>query len=384
MAAARKRRCALYNLARPPWLPMGDHGGHVSVPPQQGETCRVVRRSKAAGGSGAPPRTSCPATKIPPPDRAPAVKLYYADHFVLPLPAGHRFPMEKYSRLRERLLASGVFAASDFRVPDAATDTEILRAHDPAYLVRVAAGTLDAVEMRRIGFPWSPAMVERSRRSAGATLAACRSALEAGEGCAANLAGGTHHAHRDFGSGFCVFNDAAIAALAMRAEGRARRVAIIDCDVHQGDGSAAILAGETDVFTCSLHGAKNFPFRKQVSDLDIELPDDTGNEAYLAALDEALEHILDGFRPELAIYLAGAGPYAGDRLGRLSLSMDGLAARDERVLGRCRAAGVPVAIAMAGGYASEIDDTVAIHATTVLTAARLFGPADRCRIAIDV
>jgi len=312
------------------------------------------------------------------------VNLYYADHFVLPLPAGHRFPMEKYSRLRARLLASGVFAASDFRVPDAASDTEILRAHDPGYLARVATGRLDAAEMRRIGFPWSPAMVERSRRSAGATLAACRSALEPDTGCAANLAGGTHHAHRDFGSGFCVFNDAAIAALAMRAEGRARRVALIDCDVHQGDGSAAILADEPDVFTCSLHGAKNFPFRKQVSDLDIELPDDTGDEAYLAALDGALERVVGDFRPDLAIYLAGADPYEGDRLGRLSLTMAGLAARDERVLGACRAAGVPVAIAMAGGYATDIGDTVTIHATTVLTAARLFDANKRCRIAIDV
>ena len=312
------------------------------------------------------------------------MNLYYADHFVLPLPAGHRFPMEKYSRLRERLLASGVFAASDFHVPVAASDTEILRAHDAAYLERVAAGTLEPAEVRRIGFPWSPAMVERSRRSAGATLAACRSALEPGQGCAANLAGGTHHAHRDFGSGFCVFNDAAIAALAMRAEGRARRIALIDCDVHQGDGSAAILAAEPEIFTCSLHGAKNFPFRKQVSDLDIELPDDTGDEAYLQALDGALERIFDGFRPDLAIYLAGADPYEGDRLGRLALSMAGLAARDERVLGTCRAANVPVAIAMAGGYASEIDDTVTIHATTVLTAARLFDATARCRIAIDV
>lgn len=311
------------------------------------------------------------------------MKLYYADHFVLPLPAGHRFPMEKYSRLRERLSASGVFAASDFRVPDAAGDTEILRAHDAGYLARVVAGTLDAAQMRRIGFPWSPEMVERSRRSAGATLAACRSALEAGEGCAANLAGGTHHAHRDFGSGFCVFNDAAIAALAMRAEGRARRIAIIDCDVHQGDGSAAILAHEPEVFTCSLHGARNFPFHKQASDLDIELPDGTGDDAYLAALDGALGRIFDGFRPDLAIYLAGADPYEGDRLGRLSLSMAGLAARDERVLGTCRMAGVPVAIAMAGGYASPIDDTVAIHAGTVLAAARLFGAGGNGGIAPD-
>lgn len=301
------------------------------------------------------------------------MKLYYADHFVLPLPAGHRFPMEKYARLRARLFDCGRFATDDFRVPAAASDVEILRAHDPAYLARVAGGTLDAAEMRRIGFPWSPAMVERSRRSAGATLAACRSAL-AGEGgarCAANLAGGTHHAHRDFGSGFCVFNDAAIAALAMRAEGRAGRVAIIDCDVHQGDGTAAILAGEPEVFTCSLHGAKNFPFRKQASDLDVELSDDTGDDAYLAALDAAIDTVFSRARPELVIYLAGADPYAGDRLGRLALSVEGLAARDERVLQACRSAGVAVAVAMAGGYAEPIDDTVTIHFNTVTAAARI-------------
>lgn len=298
------------------------------------------------------------------------MKLYYADHFVLPLPPGHRFPMVKYARLRERLGASGVFAAEDFQVPAAATDAELGRAHDAGYIHRVATGELAADEQRRIGFPWSTAMVERSRRSAGATLAACRSALA--EGCAANLAGGTHHAHRDFGSGFCVFNDAAVAALAMRAEGRVERIAVIDCDVHQGDGTAAILAAEPAVFTCSLHGAKNFPFRKATSDLDIELADDTGDAAYLHALDGALERVFGGFRPQLVIYLAGADPYAGDRLGRLALSREGLAERDRRVLARCRHDGVPVAIAMAGGYAHEIDDTVDIHCNTVLTAARLF------------
>jgi len=301
------------------------------------------------------------------------MKLYYADHFVLPLPEGHRFPMEKYSRLRSRLLESGEFDADDFCVPQVATDTEILRAHAADYLQRMVGGTLDAAEIRRIGFPWSPEKVERSRRSAGATLAACRSALdrEGGNACAANLAGGTHHAHRDFGSGFCVFNDAAIAALAMRAEGRVQRVAVVDCDVHQGDGTAAILAEEPEVFTCSLHGAKNFPFRKQVSDLDIDLPDDTDDDAYLAALDRALDIVFTRARPELVIYLAGADPYAGDRLGRLGLSMEGLRLRDEKVLDACRSTGTPVAIAMAGGYAEPIDDTVNIHFNTVTTAARM-------------
>lgn len=305
------------------------------------------------------------------------MKLYYADHFVLPLPEGHRFPMEKYARLRARLLASGQFAPADFCVPDGASDDELLRAHDPAYVARVVSGALTEAEIRRIGFPWSAGMVERSRRSSGATLAACRSALarEGGTPCAANLAGGTHHAHRDFGSGFCVFNDAAIAALAMRAEGHVERIAIIDCDVHQGDGTAAILAQHPDIFTCSLHGAKNFPFRKQTSDLDIDLPDDTADAAYLEALDGALEQVFTRARPELVIYLAGADPYAGDRLGRLQLSIPGLQARDERVLSACRSAGTPIAIAMAGGYAEPIDDTVTIHANTVLAAKRVMGGA---------
>lgn len=300
------------------------------------------------------------------------MKLFYADHFVLPLPPGHRFPMEKYSRLRERLLASGHFAADDFRVPDAATDTELIRAHDAGYVQRVVRGTLGHDEIRRIGFPWSEAMVERSRRSAGATLAACRAALA--DGCAANLAGGTHHAFRDRGEGFCVFNDAAVAALAMRAEGRVERVAIVDCDVHQGNGTASILANRVDCFTFSIHGARNFPFDKETSDLDVELPDGTGDDAYLAALDDALALVFR-HQPDLVIYLAGADPFEDDRLGRLKLTKAGLAARDERVLGECRRRSLPVAIAMAGGYARQIDDTVAIHAATINTARRIFTAA---------
>lgn len=300
------------------------------------------------------------------------MKLFYTGHFVLPLPPGHRFPMEKYARLRDTLAASGRFGEADFRVPPAATDEEILRAHDPDYLARIADGSVAPAEMRRIGFPWSPEMVERSRRSAGATLAACRAALA--EGMAANLAGGTHHAHRDFGAGFCVFNDAAIAALALLDEGLARQVAIIDCDVHQGDGTAAILASEPRAYTFSIHGARNFPFHKQQSDLDVELPDGTGDAAYLAALDAGLAQVFR-HEPDFVIYLAGADPYEDDRLGRLALTRGGLAERDRRVLSACRRRGLPVAIAMAGGYARNIDDTVAIHAATVLTAHALLTEA---------
>ncbi|WP_341679422.1 histone deacetylase [Niveibacterium sp. SC-1] len=297
------------------------------------------------------------------------MQLFYADHFVLPLPPGHRFPMDKYRRLRERLLASGHFPPESFREPPPATDVQLTRAHDPGYIGRVACGELDAAEIRRIGFPWSPQMVERSRRSSGATMEAARAALR-GARCAANLAGGTHHAHRDFGSGFCVFNDAAVAARAMQAEEGVGQVAIIDCDVHQGDGTAAILADDPSIFTFSIHGAKNFPAHKQQSDLDIELADDTGDADYLAALSRGLDEVFSRVRPELVIYLAGADPFAGDRLGRLALSKEGLLARDRAVLERCAARGAVIAIAMAGGYADEIDDIVDIHAATVIEASR--------------
>lgn len=298
------------------------------------------------------------------------MKLFYADHFVLPLPEGHRFPMEKYSRLRARLMDSGLFGAEDFHVPAAASDTEILRAHDAAYLQRMVRGSLAKEEIRRIGFPWSEAMVERSRRSAGATLAACRAALE--DGCAANLAGGTHHAFRDHGEGFCVFNDAAIAALAMRAEGRVERVAIIDCDVHQGNGTASILANRPECFTFSIHGARNYPFDKEASDLDVELPDGTGDDTYLTALQAALGVVFARGRPDLVIYLAGADPYEDDRLGRLKLTKQGLAERDQLVFDKVQKRGLPIALAMAGGYARQIDDTVEIHTNTVCGAAHHF------------
>ena len=306
------------------------------------------------------------------------MKLHYADHFVLPLPTGHRFPMEKYAALRNRLQRDDRFDPADFVVPQAASDEEIQRAHCPGYLARVISGALDATEQRRIGFPWSPAMVERSRRSAGATLAACRAALI--DGASANLAGGTHHAHRDFGSGFCVFNDAAIAAHAMRAEGHVQRIAIIDCDVHQGDGTATILTDVAEVFTFSIHGAKNFPFRKMQSDLDVELADGTGDTDYLAALDDALDQVFECARPQLVIYLAGADPYRDDRFGRLALGIDGLHERDVRVLSRCRAEHAAVAIAMAGGYARDIADTVTIHANTIDVAYRVFFNDRRTRI----
>lgn len=299
------------------------------------------------------------------------MRLFYSDQFVLPLPGGHRFPMAKYSMLRQRLQESGQFQPDDFQVPAAATDSQILRVHGPEYLRRVQQGELTAVEMRAIGFPWSAAMVERSRRSSGATLAACRAAMQTG--WAANLAGGTHHAFRDHGEGFCVFNDAAIAARAMQADGAVRRVAIIDCDVHQGNGTASIFSDDDSVFTFSIHCAKNYPFRREHrSDLDIDLPDGTKDAGYLNALQFGLEYTLRMSDPDLAIYLAGADPYEGDRLGRLKLTKPGLNARDELVLRTLRERKIPLAIAMAGGYAHDISETVDIHVQTILAARTVF------------
>jgi acetoin utilization deacetylase AcuC-like enzyme len=291
------------------------------------------------------------------------VKVYYTDHFVVPLPEWHTFPMAKYARLRQRVVDAALVAPEDLIVPHAATDEELLRVHAPDYLQRMCAGTLAAEEARALGLPWSVALVERSRRSCGATIEACRAAIA--EGVAVNLAGGTHHAFRDRGAGYCVFNDAAVAARAMQAEGRARRVVILDCDVHQGDGTASIFAADPTVFTFSIHGEKNYPLRKPPSDLDVGLADGTGDAAYLDALDRGVRHALEHVGLGLAIYLAGADPFAQDRLGRLAVSKQGLAERDRMVFGHCRAAGLAVAVAMAGGYARDVEETVEIHLQTV-------------------
>lgn len=275
--------------------------------------------------------------------------------------------MSKYARLRARVLADGVIAGDDVIEAPAATWEELRLAHAAGYVQAVAAGTLPAEMQRRIGFPWSPAMVERSRRSSGATIAAARTALT--EGVAANLAGGTHHAFVDRGEGYCVFNDVAVAARVLQRDERCQRLAVVDCDVHQGNGTAAIFRGDPSVFTFSMHGAKNYPFRKEVSDLDVELADGMGDGEYLALLARHLPEVLARHRPALVFYLAGADPYAGDRLGRLGLSIDGLRARDEYVFARCHEAGVPVAVAMSGGYAPDVDDIVQIHLNTIRAAA---------------
>jgi acetoin utilization deacetylase AcuC-like enzyme len=299
------------------------------------------------------------------------VKVFYSDHFVLPLPEGHRFPMAKYSMLRERVTANGICGPGELRTPRAVTDEEVLRAHASGYLERVVCGNLTDKEVRRIGFPWSERMVERSRRASGGTLGACLAALE--EGFAANLAGGTHHAFSDRGEGYCAFNDSAIAARAVQAAGLAQRVVVIDTDVHQGNGTAQILRGDPSAFTFSIHGAKNFPFHKEESDLDAPLPDGTADTTFLSTLERNLEKALDAADADLAIYLAGADPYEGDRLGRLSVTKRGLAERDRMVLEGCRARGIPVAVTMAGGYALNVEDTVDVHFQSIERAAGMLG-----------
>ena len=303
-----------------------------------------------------------------------AVLAYHSDAYVLPLPPGHSFPMSKYRLLREAAEAT----LPGVRVAEAqpASDGELALAHEPAWIDAVAAGSLSAAQQREIGFPWSERMVERSRRSVGATIMAARAALLAGEGVAANLAGGTHHAHAHKGSGYCVFNDVAVAARLMQAEWHRRqrrllRVLVIDLDVHQGNGTASIFRDDPTVFTLSLHGAKNFPFRKEASDIDVELPDGCGDAAYLDALDDALDRAWArhaGAPPGLAFYLAGADPHENDRLGRLKLSAGGLAERDRRVLAALHERRIPVALSMAGGYGRDLATTVAIQRRTLAEA----------------
>lgn len=291
------------------------------------------------------------------------MRIYYTDHFDLPLPPTHRFPMAKYRALRQRLVTSEAFRDDILVVPPAATDEQLSLCHTTRYIDAVVGGTLTAAEVRRIGFPWSPKMVERSRRSTGATIAAARAAIT--DGVSVNLAGGTHHAMSDAGEGYCVFNDAAVAVSVLIDEGVIGRACVIDLDVHQGNGTAEILGRRNDVFTLSIHGEKNFPLRKMPSHLDVDLPDGTNDEAYLSKLAQSLEKVDASGPYDLAIFLAGADPFGGDRLGRLGLTKAGLRARDHAVLTWCQAHQLPVAIAMAGGYAPQIDDIVDIHAETV-------------------
>lgn len=306
------------------------------------------------------------------------MRIYYTDHFDLPLPPRHRFPMSKYRRLRRRLVQTDLHRDDVLAVPPAATDDQLALCHTARYIDAVRSGTLTGAEIRRIGFPWSPKMVERSRRSTGATMSAARAAI-AGDGVSVNLAGGTHHAMTDAGEGYCVFNDAAVTIATLRRDGVIDRGCVIDLDVHQGNGTAQIAADWDWLFTVSMHGERNFPARKFPSDLDVALPDGTGDDQYHAALGRTLSDI-DAAGPfDLVVYLAGADPLVSDRLGRLSLTKPGLRKRDEMVLDWAAARGTPVAIAMAGGYSPRIDDIVDVHAGTVGVAKRAeprFGEKD--------
>ena len=307
------------------------------------------------------------------------------DRWRFPLPERNRFPIEKYTLLRERVEADGVEVREAEPVPWAWLEA----VHEPALIERIRTGALSVREERALGLPWSPELVERGRRSVGGTVAAADLALERGLGM--NLGGGTHHAGRAFARGYCLFNDVVVALARLRAEGRVRRALVVDCDVHQGDGTADLLAGDPDCFTLSLHGARNYPWksvspsvlassdvgRRYASDLDVDLASGTGDERYLEALGEALDHAVPRASAELVFYLAGADPWHGDRLGRLALTKAGLRARDELVLDRLREAGAAVCVVLAGGYAEDVNDTVDINAATVAAVTRRFGVEPR-------
>jgi acetoin utilization deacetylase AcuC-like enzyme len=294
------------------------------------------------------------------------LQIWSSASYAVPLPQGHRFPMEKYVKLRERVAREQLVMENALHEPPRATRDALLAVHSEDYVDRVTEGRLDERDLRRLGFPWSEALVERSYRSVGGTCAAVEAALDCG--VAMNLAGGTHHAFPDHGEGFCVFNDVAIAVATQLARSRIQRAAIIDLDVHQGNGTHAIFASDARVFTFSMHGRRNYPFHRVAGSLDVELDDATGDDAYLERLQDALPRVLAEGRPDLVVYLAGADPHEGDRLGRLKLTFGGLARRDAIVLESCRDVGIPVAITIAGGYGRDIDATVEVHMRTARVA----------------
>jgi acetoin utilization deacetylase AcuC-like enzyme len=293
--------------------------------------------------------------------------LWSHDHFTFPLPATHRFPLAKYARLRARLEADGIARADEIHECEPAPWDWLEAVQEPALVERLRAGTLSVREQRGLGLPWSQALVERARRTTAGTVAAAHRALAQGVGM--NLGGGTHHAGYDFARGYCLFNDVAVALARVRADDGVRRAVVVDCDVHQGDGTAQILAADPEAFTVSLHGARNYPFQRIPSDLDVDLPTGTGDRDYLRALDDALDAALPRARPDVAFYLAGADPFEGDRLGRLAMTKAGLRARDELVVGRLRDAGAAVVVVLAGGYAHDVADTVDINAATAAVVA---------------
>lgn len=298
------------------------------------------------------------------------LRVFYTDQFVIELPEGHRFPMQKYRMVREGLLEEGILQQEELSEPLFPSREDLLRAHTSRYVDAVCGGTLEQKEVRRIGFPWSEALVERSLASVGGCIEAAEEALRTGvSGC---LAGGTHHASADWGEGYCVFNDIAVAALRLFHQGRIERAAIVDLDVHQGNGNSAILGHRSDTFIFSMHGEKNYPFQKIPSTLDIGLADDTHDEEYLRLLEKALPRVFD-FDPDIVFYQAGVDPLKEDVLGRLSLSHAGLAERDRMVLAACKRYGVPVALSLGGGYSRPIELTVEAHIQTYRVVKEIFG-----------
>src|ERR1051325_4951880 len=297
------------------------------------------------------------------------MQVFYTPRYYADIGDNHVFPVRKFELVRDKLLAEGTLKPEELVEPSPATIDDVLLVHTQDYVSRLCSGNLTPKEIRRLGLPWSESLVHRSFYATGGTLAATRVALA--EGYSSNLAGGTHHSFTDRGEGFCVLNDVAIAIGAMRSRNLLRRAAIVDCDVHQGNGTATIFAGDEDTFTFSIHGANNYPLFKAQSTLDFELPDGTSDDEYLECLTNHLPAVF-AHKPEIVFYLAGADPYAGDKLGRLALSIDGLRERDMCVLRECYEREVPVVTVMSGGYGKDINDTVEIHCNTIRTVKEVF------------
>ena len=297
------------------------------------------------------------------------MQVFYSPRYYADIGQSHIFPIRKFELVRDRLLADGSLHPNELVEPSPATIEQALLVHTDHYLSRLCSGSLTAKELRRLGLPWSQSLVERSFYAVGGTIAAAYKAMNDGYG--SNLAGGTHHSFADRGEGFCVLNDVAIAIRLLRKDGLIRRAAILDCDVHQGNGTAAIFAGDPDTFTFSMHGANNYPLFKARSTLDVELPDGTTDDEYLAQLRNHLASVV-AFDPEIVFYLAGADPFAGDKLGRLALTIDGLRQRDSLVLRDCYEREVPVVTVMSGGYGKDINDTIEIHCNTIRTVKEVF------------
>lgn len=291
------------------------------------------------------------------------MRAWSSARFSIPLPAGHRFPIQKYALVRDTIVRRGLLPPEAIEEPHAASRDDLSLVHTEGWLQAILHGTLDPVAARRLGFPWSPELRERSLRTVQGTVEAAADALANGAGV--NLAGGTHHAFADRGEGFCVFNDVAVAIRVLRRRGGARRIAVVDLDVHQGNGTARIFSDDAEVYTFSMHGEKNYPFRKETSRQDVGLVDGCDDATYLALLERELPLALDRASAELVFYLAGADPFADDRFGRLRLSLAGLRQRDRMVFAACRARGLPVVMLLAGGYARELDDIATIHANTL-------------------